>query len=369
MVLFGFFSLILVAIYWINSTVKVFDRLISDGQSSGVVLAYTALSLPLVIAIVLPMSAFGATAYVTNRMSSESELVVVQATGFGPFRTARPFLYFGLIVAAMCAVLLNFLVPTSVRIAAIQQEQLARNVTAQFLTPGQFIHPVKGVTFYISEVTSAGVLRGLFLTDARSPETRTTYMAREAYLLAEDTGPRLVMVDGMAQMLKVADRRLAVTRFDDFTYDVGRLITAVRPPTPTPRQLSTAALLRADPEQIATLGSSIAQFEWEANNRITQSLLAVVAVMIGFSTLLIGAFSRFGIWRQILAAIALMVVVKMLDNAVTGYARNVEGGWPIMYLPLIAGAVMSLGLLIWSGLERKRPPGRPEEIPQEATPA
>ena len=34
LVLFGFFALILISIYWINSAVRLFDRLIADGQTA-----------------------------------------------------------------------------------------------------------------------------------------------------------------------------------------------------------------------------------------------------------------------------------------------------------------------------------------------
>jgi len=83
-VMFGFFSLVLVLVYWINRAVVLFDRLIADGQSASVFLEFTALSLPGVIRIALPLSAFAAAVYVTNRMTTESELVVVQATGYSP---------------------------------------------------------------------------------------------------------------------------------------------------------------------------------------------------------------------------------------------------------------------------------------------
>ena len=43
MVMFGFFALVLVSVYWVNNTVKVFDRLISDGHSAAVVLEFTLL--------------------------------------------------------------------------------------------------------------------------------------------------------------------------------------------------------------------------------------------------------------------------------------------------------------------------------------
>ncbi|MFB1025235.1 MAG: LptF/LptG family permease, partial [Octadecabacter sp.] len=115
LVFFGFFSLILVLIYWINRAVRLFDRLIADGQSAWVFLELTSLSLPSLIRIVLPLSAFVAAVYVTNRMSSDSELTVVQATGYSPFRLACPVIVFGVIVAVLMSILTNILVPLSTK--------------------------------------------------------------------------------------------------------------------------------------------------------------------------------------------------------------------------------------------------------------
>ena len=90
LVLFGFFALVLVAIFWINRAVVLFDRLIGDGQTALVFLEFTALGLPSLIATVLPIATFAASVYVTNRMTTDSELTVLQATGTGPWRLARP---------------------------------------------------------------------------------------------------------------------------------------------------------------------------------------------------------------------------------------------------------------------------------------
>ena len=99
--LFGFFALVLVSIYWLNRAVLLFDQLISDGQSAMVVFEFTALSLPYVIRVVLPIAAFAATIYAINKLSSESELVVMQAIGASPWRLGRPVLMFGAIVGVM----------------------------------------------------------------------------------------------------------------------------------------------------------------------------------------------------------------------------------------------------------------------------
>ena len=70
--LFGFFALVLVGVYWMNKAVGLFDQLIGDGQSALVFLEFSLLTLPFVIKLVLPVAAFIATVYVTNRMMTET---------------------------------------------------------------------------------------------------------------------------------------------------------------------------------------------------------------------------------------------------------------------------------------------------------
>ena len=103
MVVFGFFALVLVMVYWLNRSVGLFDELIANGHTAGIFLEFTLLALPGVVAIVLPMAAFGAAVYVTNRMSNESELTVLQATGLSPWRLAGAPPLHGWCVTATCA--------------------------------------------------------------------------------------------------------------------------------------------------------------------------------------------------------------------------------------------------------------------------
>jgi len=110
---FGFFALVLVGVYWVNRAVTLFDQLMRDGQSLLVFVEFSLLTLPNVIRLVLPLAGFVASVYVANKLTAESELVVMQATGFSSFRMARPVLYFGLAVALMMALLVHSLVPMS----------------------------------------------------------------------------------------------------------------------------------------------------------------------------------------------------------------------------------------------------------------
>lgn len=357
--LFGFFSLVLVLVYWINRAVGLFDRLIGDGQTALVFLELSLLTIPNVIRLVLPVSAFAATVYVTNRLMQDGELVVMQATGFSAFRLARPALIFGLLVTLMLTAMVHFVVPSSRATLAQRQAEIEANVTARLLSDGRFIHPTDGISVFIREITPDGELRDILLADDRSPDSRTAYTARKAYLVRGDTGPKLVMFDGIGQTLNRQTQRLSVTHFDDFTFDLGTALSSDTRARPSVDHLSTLALLRADPAQVEQLQSSRAVFLAEAHGRIAAPFLAVTTVLVGFAALLQGTFSRFGLWRQILGAVVLLILVQMVDNAATSAALRDEGMWWAVYVAPILGTATAVGMLAWSQRARRVPAEAP----------
>ena len=347
---FGFFALVLVMLYWINRAVALFDQLIADGQSAGVFLELTILSLPGILRTILPISAFAATLYATNRLAADSELVVVQAGGLSPFRLARGVLVFGLIAAAMMAAASLVLVPLSTAELNSRQAEIARSATARLLHEGQFLAPAEGVTLYAREVTPEGELRDLFLQDDRDPDEQVTYTARSAYLVrtgAADAagGVQLVMIGGMMQRLARPAGRLVTTGFDDLAYDVGALLPEGTGRGRSLRELPSLALLGPDPALVAETGQSPARLLVEGHGRIADPLLTLAGALMGYAALMLGGFSRFGLWRQIGLAIGLVLLVKALEAAAGSAAAASAAAWPLVYVPAVVAFALAGGFL------------------------
>jgi lipopolysaccharide export system permease protein len=357
MVSFGLFALVLVLVYWINRAVRLFDQIIASGESATVFLELSVLTLPNVIKLVTPIAAFAATVYVTNRLSNESELVIVQQAGFSPWRIARPVLAFGLIVAAFAGLLAHVLVPASLAQLAERQDDLAENVTARLLVEGRFLHPADGVTFYIARITPEGELDDVFLSDAREAGRRTTYTADRGLLVRSEASPKLIMLDGMMQQLDEATGRLGVTRYDQLTLDIAEILGAPPRSRTDVSEKFTGELLAPTPELLERTRASLGEALYEAHQRIVHTLLAVTAPLLGFATLLVGGFSRFGIWQRVVGAVALLVVIQSAGLATATLPIARPAIWPLYYLPTALALGMTV-LLLWlaarPGLLRRR---------------
>lgn len=345
LLLFGFFALVLVALFWINRAVVLFDRLIGDGHSAFVFLEFTALGLPRLIATVLPIAAFAAAVYVTNRMTSESELTVLQSTGTSPWRLARPVLVFGICVAVMMSLLAHFLVPLAQRQLNLRESEIAQNVTAGLLKEGQFLHPTANVTFYAREIGADGVLHDVFLSDRRNVAEGVIYTASEAYLVRNGDGTTLILVDGLAQRLSRADITLSTGKFRDFSFDISSLVNREANGSFAVADLTTPVLIQGlngiDTRQNVTPGA-IAE---ELNSRFAQALFCVVASLVGFSVLLVGGYSRFGVWREIIIAFGLLIAIDGTRGTLVRLVQDDARLWFVLYLPSLLGTVLVIAAL------------------------
>ncbi|MBM1632241.1 LPS export ABC transporter permease LptF [Sulfitobacter mediterraneus] len=345
LVMFGFFALVLVALFWINRAVVLFDRLIGDGQSALVFLEFTSLSLPKLITTVLPIAAFAGAVYVTNRMSGESELTVLQSTGTSPWRLARPVLVYGLCVALMMSVLSHYLVPMAQAQLNQRENEISQNVTSRLLTEGTFLHPTEKVTFYTRLIDEDGVLRDVFLSDRRDPEQGVIYTAAEAYLVRNGDGTTLIMVDGLAQRLGTADNRLATAKFRDFSFDISGLMTKAPSGNKSVGNMITPDLIGDWDAIAANTGEPTGSIAEELHARFAQPLFCVIAAMVGFATLLLGGFSRFGVWREVAIAFGLLISIDGMRGVLVDIVRADAQNWPLLYLPSLVGFLLVIGML------------------------
>ena len=208
---FGFFVLIFTGVVWLTQAVRLIDTVVASGQSARVFLEFSALVLPQVFVIVLPLAGIGAALYALNRLYTDSELIVMMGAGLGPVAMLRPVAIFGALIALAMAVVLMVLVPRSGAILAERTQAIRSDLANALIVERQFLHPIDGLTLFITDTSRAGEMAGIFLNDQRDPERPVTYSAERALLVREGMEARLVMLEGVALDLggggRAADRR------------------------------------------------------------------------------------------------------------------------------------------------------------------
>ncbi len=349
LILFGFFTLVLVGVFWITRSVSLFDRVISGGQSAMVFLEFTALTLPTLIRTVMPMAVFAAAVYATNRLSRESELTVMLATGSSPWRLARAVFLFGLITGLMMAAISVFLRPASVDQLERRQAEVAGDVTAQLLNEGEFMHPAVGVTVYIGRIDLDGTLYEVFVSDRRDEDNPVSYSSKTAYLVNHGAGIHLVMVDGVALRLTQEGRTLSSTLFEDASYDISGMTNANRINKRSLEAIPTLELLQGRDAIIAAEEFREGELIDELHQRFSWIAICVAVAMAGYATLMLGSFSRFGLWPQIFGAFTILVLLEGVRGFVSPVVIDDPDLWILLYLPAILGILISCVFLLIAG--------------------
>lgn len=305
------------------------------------------------------MAAFAATLYALNRMFMESEIVVMMSAGMSRLTLARHVALFGAMVMVAMAAVTLYLMPASSTQMRERISSIRADVANALIREGQFIHPAEGVTLYIRRAAPDGRMLGLFVQDDRDPDTRITYTAETAALVRTADGPRLVMFNGAAQQLATATKTLSVLSFEKLVYDLAQLMgddDAERRLKPSEYH---AWDLVAPSEEILD-GRPPDKFVAEGHEQISAPLYAIALPLIALASLLGPGFRRRGYGKRLAAAMALAAATRLAGVAAKSAVSGAADLWPLMYVPPLLGAGLSLWVL-HAGLPRLGRPAPPQK--------
>ncbi|MER2508532.1 MAG: LptF/LptG family permease [Amaricoccus sp.] len=334
---FGFFVLVFTGVVWLTQAVRLIDTVIASGQSAMVFLTFSALVMPQVFVIVLPLSGIGASLFALNRLYTESELVVMMSAGLSPVGLLRSVGAFGAMVGVAMAVVLMFLVPLSGGLLADRTQAIRSDLANALIVERQFLHPLPGLTLFIQDTSRAGEMSGIFLNDQREFLRPITYSAEHARLLREGDEARLVMLDGVALSLNERSQQMSTVRFDQFVFDLSDLLRDENARTRRPSEYSVIELVRPTEAMLASGRHSRGDFVAEGHYKLTLPLLATIFPMIALVTILAGGYRRSGFGRRVIVAIGVSALLQILVFVTRAQVQESADLWPLMYLPILLG--------------------------------
>ncbi len=324
-------TLAVTAAIWVTQSLRLIDLVINAGAPFHVFLQLMLLTVPTFIGIVLPLALAGAVLFTYNKLTMDSELVVMRATGVGPLSLAAPALLLGLIVTLLVYAINLYASPWANRELVRLQYAVRHEYASVLIREGAFNQVAEGLTVYIRSRGADGALQGLLVHDRRKDGKEVTVMARHGLMGDAPGGIRLVMEDGVRQELETATNRFSELHFDRYVVDFllesgdgeGRFAD--------PRERSVAELL-SPPEGPDLPVEMIRQFLAELHMRLSTPLLALAFAFIATAAVLLGEYNRRGQSQRIVVACVLVLVLQSSSLGLTGLASKNLGFVPVMYL-------------------------------------
>ena len=327
----------LTAVIWVTQALRDIDIMTNQGQDLLVFIGITGLIIPLLVLVIAPIALLIAIAHVLNKLSNDSEIIVMNAAGISPWVLFRAFVPVTLVVSLLVLVVSAYFAPKGLRMLRDWITEVRANVVANVVQPGRFTPLESGVTMRISERRPNGQLLGIFLDDRRDPAERVTVLSEEGELLDNDKGTFLVLQKGMVQRQQVSERDPTIVAFDRYAFDLSQFSGGPQAVKYSIRERYLWQLLRpnfADPLYTEESG----QFRAELFDRLMAPLYPLGFLVIAFAYLGAPRTNRQSRTLSLIGAVSGVALLRL-----TGFVSTVFGvNFPWMVWLQAAALIVAL---------------------------
>jgi lipopolysaccharide export system permease protein len=209
-------------VIWITQALRGIDLMTSQGQTIITFLGLTSLVIPALILIIAPVALMIAISHTLNKLATDSEIIVMNAAGFSPFRLFRPFVYATIVVAILVAFIAAYLAPDGMRRIKQWDAEITADVLTNVLQPGRFAQLDQNLTIRIRERQPGGLLMGIFIDDRRDPKERISIVADHGTVVKSGNNSFLVLEDGNLEKFEADKRDPAMVAFGRYAFDMSK---------------------------------------------------------------------------------------------------------------------------------------------------
>jgi lipopolysaccharide export system permease protein len=329
----------------LSESLSALDVLVDQRQSVLVFLKIICLTMPQLIAMVIPIAVLVGALVALNRLHTEQEIVICFAGGMSRWRVISPALQLASAMGLLCLLLTLWVQPLSYRALRQTLQMVRADIAGTMIRPGKFSHPAPGVTVFAQSVDDDGVVRNLFI-DHASGGRDNMVMAREGRLQTRRGAPMMIMRHGATQEFSKSGT-LNFLSFDQYVLDLRPLMAPDRPVIYKLSDRYPHELFFPDMRG-AWERANAAKMLAEGHSRLAGPLYNIAFVAMALAAVIGGSFSRLGYGTRIATVAFAALVVR-----VAGFgAQAAAGSSPLMnlaqYLIPLAATALPLAIVFSS---------------------
>ena len=342
----GAFLIVLVsltAVIWVTQALRDIDIMTNQGQTILVFVGITGLIIPLLVLVIAPIALLIAVAHVLNKLSNDSEIIVMNAAGMSPWVLFRAFMAAALMVSLLVSAISAYFAPKGLRMLRDWLTEVRANVVSSIVQPGRFTTIENGVTIHIRERRPNGQLAGIFLDDRRNPNERISVLSEVGELLDNESGTYLVLQKGIVQRQETGQRDPAMVVFDRYAFDLSQFAGGAQSAKYSIRERYLWQLLFPDPKDQFYVEQP-GQFRAELHDRLMAPLYPLAFAIIAYAYLGAPRTTRQSRTLSMLGAIGGVAVLRLIGFASTVFGAAVP--WMLALQYLILAAAVGAGLYV-----------------------
>lgn len=334
----------LTAIVWIATSLKQVENL--SGGGTWLFFQMTSLAMPQAMAIVTPFALLIACLYSLHKLNTDSELIVMTASGATVWRFIRPYALLGLLISSLVLFSNVFVQPASLQKLREFIMQVRTDLIQHVLEPGKFSNSSNELTFHIRDRSDTGNLLGLLVNDTRDPKQSLTYLAEEGELIKLEGRAYLKMTNGHIHRKQAQTDGVQIVKFDQYVFDLsefGKDEGKAGSRKPKERYIHELTSPTAEDMKNEKL---MGRIRAELHDRFASALYPLVFALIAVATLGVARSTRQKSSKLLVYGFCAGLMVRMLGLAVGNMHKvNPNGVWLVYGVPLLA--ILGALLYIW----------------------
>jgi LPS export ABC transporter permease LptG/LPS export ABC transporter permease LptF len=351
---FGIGLLVFTFLFIIPELMRYAEDYIAKGAPLPVVVEVFVALLPMALGLTIPMSLLMALLVTFGRLSADREFVAFQACGVSMRRLLRPV---GL-VSVLCFGATLYVLLVSVPASNQRFREITFNIIASQaegeVKPRVFYERFPNIDLYVREIPQSGGWNGVFMSDNRSGDGSTIYLAERGRVVIDRSKKTVEMV------LDDATRHTAdpTGNYDVYSYD--RILLNLSPdafpsggPPKGDREMSLSEL-RAKADEIRAQGQFPHNQLFEIHKKFSIPAACFVFGLIGLA---LGATNRRdGKLASFVIGVAIVFayyILLWLGQSMT--KGRVLAPWLAAWLPNIVLGIVGIIFFKWRGRVADRP--------------
>lgn len=330
----------LTVIVWMTTALRQISLVTNQGQSLLIFLKITMLAMPNLIATVAPIALLISALHTLNRLSGDSELIVLSASGSTAWRVMKPYLVLALIVSVFTLLTNAYLAPQAMRLLRDYAIQVRTDIIAQVLQPGKFASTEAGLTIHIAERAANGDLLGLMIHDERDQSQIMTYLAEQGRIVKQEDGRALlIMRNGHVHRQDGKSKAVQIIVFDSNVFDISQFGPKEGARDFKPRERYMSELLSPDAND-TFYQQNRGKFRSELHDRLSNPLYPLLFVLIAGVHLGYPRTTRDGGMQSLVTAFAVSAFLRVVGLAgVNMLTKSMSGAYVVWGIPLVGIAV------------------------------
>ncbi len=267
-------------VFFVPQLVRLMELVVRHSGGIGMVMLLFLCTLPPVLIFTIPMAVLVGVLIGLGRLSSDSEIVALHASGISLRRLLVPIGFVAAISAAAALTITFWVSPASLRTLRRLEVRILASQASFAVQPRVFDERFPHFVLYVQDASAAATQwQGVFLASTGGPNGASVTVAKDAQVVSEDEGDRVELHLGPGSTHQYDPRypeRYNVTTFgeNDLAVDISGSAASSRSSSLTVSEKPVSALL-------ADKGPDWRDARVEFNNRIAFPIACIVFALLG----------------------------------------------------------------------------------------